>query len=111
MGADVYLQIMDHFFSWVMTGKTFLLVVDGVDISEDFFPSGRRIDHRLIERFGSSMVTDLACGIMDVDDFSYLFIVNGSDNSANPVENEDLLDIRVLTRYLQDVFHFPFILG
>jgi hypothetical protein len=57
------------------------------------------------------MVADLACRITEFDDSSYLFIVNGSDDSANPVEDEDFLDIRVLARHLQDVFHFPFVLG
>ncbi len=57
------------------------------------------------------MVTDLAGGIMDADNSPYFFVVGGEDYAANPVEDEDVLDIWVLMRYLQDILHLFFILG
>lgn len=57
------------------------------------------------------MVADLAGRFMDINSLANLFIVDGDDNSANPVEDEDVLDIRVVIDDLQDIFHFGLILG
>ena len=99
------------FFRFEVAGETFFSIVNWVHVSEDLFTFERRINDCLIQCLGGSLMTDLACGIMDINDFSYLFILNGSDDSANPIENEDLLNIRILTRYLENVFHFFLILG
>ena len=90
----------------VMTGETFLPIVNGINISENLFSSGRGIDHGLIECLCCSMVADLAGGITDVDGLSHLFIVDGDDNPADSVEDEDVLDIRVIIDHLKDIFHF-----
>jgi hypothetical protein len=93
-----------------MAGETFLPIINWVDISEDLLSLERGVNNCLIKRLRGPMVADLACRITEFDDSSYLLIVNGSDDSANPVEDEDFLDIWVLARHLQDVFHFPFVL-
>jgi len=88
-----------------MAGETLLLIVNRVNISEDFFPLGRGINHCLIECLRSSTVADLAGGITTIDDTSYFFIIGGNNNSASSIEDEDVLHIRVLMDGFKDMFH------
>jgi hypothetical protein len=52
------------------------------------------------------MMADLTGGVTKVNRFSDLLIVDGENNLANPIENENPFDIRIVTDHLQDVFHF-----
>jgi hypothetical protein len=94
-----------------VAGETFVLVVDGIDIPENFFSCQGRVDDGLIERFGGLTVTNLTGDVLDVYGFSHLLIVQRDDNPSNPVKDENVLDIGVLLGYLQDILHLIPILG
>jgi len=51
------------------------------------------------------MVANLAGRITDIDDSPYLLIIDGNDNPAGSIEDEDILHIRILTHRFKDIFH------
>ncbi len=57
------------------------------------------------------MVADLTSRIVDVDNSSRVLIVDGDNNSANPIEDENVLDIGILLRRFEDIFHLILVFG
>jgi len=88
-----------------MAGETFLPIINWVNISEDFFSLKRGVNNCLIKRLRGSMVADLACRITEFDDSSHVFIIDGDNNPANSIEDEDVLDIRILLHRFEDILH------
>jgi hypothetical protein len=97
--------------SGVMAGKTFFPVINGVNVSEDSFPLGRGVNHGLVKGLGGSMVANLAGRITDIDDSPHILIVDGSDNPAGSIENEDILHVRILTHRFKDILHLILVFG
>jgi len=93
----------------IMAGETFLPIINRVNVSEDFFSLERGVNNCLIKRFRGSIVADLAGRITKFDDSSHVFIINGNNNPANSIEDEDVLDIRILMHCFEDVFHLIFV--
>jgi hypothetical protein len=94
-----------------MAGETFLPIINLVNISEDFFSLERGVNNCLIKRLRGSMVADLACRITEFDDSSHVFIIDGDNNPANSIEDEDVFDIRILLHHFKDIFHFILVFG
>jgi len=63
------------------------------------------VNNCLIKRLRGSMVADLACRITEFDDSSHVFIIDGNNNPANSIEDEDVLDIRILLHRFEDILH------
>jgi len=99
------------FLSGVMAGKTFFPIINGVNVSEDFFPLERGVNHGLVEGLCGSMVADLAGRIADIDDSPHILIIDGSDNPAGSIENEDILHVRILTHRFKDILHLILVFG
>jgi hypothetical protein len=95
----------------VMAGKTFVPIINGVNVSEDFFPLQRGVNHGLIKGLYGSAVANLAGRITDIDDSPHILIIDGKDNPAGSIEDEDILHIWILTHRFKDILHLILVLG
>jgi hypothetical protein len=91
--------------------ETFLPNINGIHVPKDLFSFGRRVNDRFIKGLRRSKVADLTSRIMDIDNFSHVLIVDGDDNSANSIENENVLDIWILLHRFKDIFHLILVFG
>jgi hypothetical protein len=48
---------------------------------------------------------------VNIDDFPHVPVVIGDNDSANPVEDENVLDIRILLHRPEDIFHLILVFG
>lgn len=94
-----------------MARKTFLPNINGIHVPKDLFSPRRRVNDRLIQGLRRSTVANLTCRIMDIDNSSRVLIVDGDNNSANPIEDENVLDIRILLHRFKDIFHLILVFG
>jgi hypothetical protein len=95
----------------LMAGETFLPIINGINVSEDFFSLGRGVDHCFIKRLRRSMVADLTGGITDINDFPHIFFIDGYSYPANSIQDEDILHIRILADRFKDIFHLILVFG
>jgi hypothetical protein len=97
--------------SGMMTGITFLTIIYRVDVSKDLLSGKGSVNDGLIQGIRGLVMTGLAGGVTDVDAFAYFLIINGDDDPPGPVQDKDILNIRVLMGHFKDIFHLSFILG